>query len=105
LRRDQVKTTGQERSLLAKRLDIEERLLKEVSGFRSEAERVANLGWEPDLDDGIILCSTPLSKLFPAWRAVGREDAKNPGDPEQARRMINEGKFAWATISKWAGKL
>jgi hypothetical protein len=101
-----AKASGRERQRLERQLDDVENLLKEVRGFLKEAERVANLGWEPDLDDGIILCAAPLASLMPTWRQAGRgEDSKNPGDPEQARRLIKAGKFPWATVSRWRESL
>jgi hypothetical protein len=101
-----AKASGRERQRLERQLDDVENLLKEVRGFLKEAERVANLGWEPDLDDGIILCAAPLASLMPTWRQAGRgEDSKNPGDPEQARRLIKAGKFSWATVSRWKESL
>jgi hypothetical protein len=105
LGRQTQKASGREAQRLARTLEDHEELLGELAEFRSEAERVAGLGWEPDLDDGIVLCAAPLSKLFPAWRERGRADTKNPGDPEQARRMLKEKKFTWATVSRWAEKL
>jgi len=101
LKSEVAKGEGREGQRLAKRLEAEERLLGEVASFAKEAEQVANLGWEPDLDDGFILCAAPLADLFPAWRAPGRADAKHPADPTQARRMIKAGKYPWATVSKW----
>lgn len=105
LRRDLPSASGRDRKRLEKQLEATEDLLREVSEFQKEAGRVANLGWEPDLDDGFVLCAAPLSKLFPAWRAASRDDAKNPGDPEQARRMLKEGRFPWATVARWKEKL
>jgi hypothetical protein len=106
LRQQVAKASGRGRQLLERQLDDVENLRKEVRGFLEEAERVANLGWEPDLDDGIILCAAPLASLMPTWRQAGRgEDSKNPGDPEQARRLIKAGKFPWATVSRWKESL
>jgi hypothetical protein len=102
LRQQVAGASGRERQRLTRQLDTEEGLLREVRAFLREAERVANLGWAPELDDGIILCAAPLAGLMPAWRQAGRgEDNKNPGDPEQARRMIKGGKFPWATVSRF----
>ncbi len=71
-------------------LEAEEELVKEVGAFRTEAERVASLGWEPDLDDGIILCAAPLADLFPAWRQAAEERAK-----------LRKGAYPWASVSRW----
>lgn len=105
LRRDARSAAGKERRALEKRLEADEALLEEVKAFRAEAERVAALGWEPDLDDGIVLCAAPLARLFPAWKAQGRSDSKNPADPEQARKLLKAGHFRWSTVSRFAGRL
>jgi hypothetical protein len=75
-------------------LESEEHLVEELRRFHDEAERVAGLGWEPNLDDGIILCAAPLADLFPAWK-----------DAATARKEIKSGKYPWATVSKWADEL
>jgi hypothetical protein len=75
-------------------LDTEEKLLEELRIFRAEAERVAGLGWEPDLDDGLILCAAPLAGLFPAWP-----------DAKKARDELRKGQCQWATVARWAGEL
>ena len=95
LRRDQ-QTGGGGRSPreLADALEAEERLAEELHVFRKEAERIAGLGWEPELDDGIVLCAAPLAGLFPAWKETEKEQAK-----------LRAGKHPWANVSKWADEL
>lgn len=94
LRRDELSATGRERATLAKRLEGEERLLSEVHTFCAEAERVANVGWDPDLDDGVLLCAAPLASLFPTWPEAAK-----------ARDELRKGNHAWASVSKWAREL
>jgi hypothetical protein len=77
-----------------KHLEGEEDLVKELEVFRAEAERIARLGWEPDLDDGIILCAAPLATLFPAWRLAAEERAK-----------LRNGVYPWASVSRWGKRL
>jgi hypothetical protein len=79
---------------VAKALESEERLASELHRFRDEAERIASLGWEPDLDDGLILCAAPLASLLPAWR-----------DASSACKEIKAGKYPWAAVSRWASQL
>jgi hypothetical protein len=79
---------------LAAELDAEERLTEELRLFGAEAERIAGLGWEPDLDDGIILCAAPLADLFPAWP-----------DARTARGELRKGQHKWSTVAQWAGEL
>jgi hypothetical protein len=75
-------------------LDREQKLAEELRGFKVEAERVAALGWRPDLDDGLVLCAAPLAELFPAWP-----------DARKARDELRQGKHAWATVAQWASGL
>jgi hypothetical protein len=79
---------------VAEELDAEERLAEELRRFRAEAERVAGLGWEPDLDDGIVLCAAPLADLFPSWP-----------EAKAARAELRKGKHEWATVAAWADQL
>lgn len=79
---------------VAKALDAERKLAEELRRFREEAERIAGLGWEPDLDDGIVLCAAPLADLFPMWK-----------EPAQYRKELRSGKYEWSTVSKWADQL
>lgn len=79
---------------ISKMLETETSLAEELRKFRDEAERIAGLGWEPDLDDGIILCAAPLVDLFPAWK-----------DAAKARKELKAGKYTWATVARWADRL
>ncbi len=75
-------------------LDAEQQLAEELTRFRQEAERVAGLGWEADLDDGIVLCAAPLAGLFAAWPQAAKE-----------RANLKAGKYPWASVSRWAEDL
>ncbi len=106
LGRQVTEAQGKERQRVARHLEVQEALLREVrTTFRPQAERVANLGWAPDLDDGIILCAAPLADLLPAWRGTGRTTSKNPNDPAQARKLLKAGRFPWASLSRFAEDL
>lgn len=93
-REQQEGGAGRPARKVAVELDAEEKLAEELRRFRVEAERIAGLGWEPDLDDGIVLCAAPLADLFPAW-----PDAKS------ARAELRKGKYEWATVAEWADQL
>jgi hypothetical protein len=79
---------------LDKALDEERKLAEELRRFRQEADRVAGLGWEPDLDDGIVICAAPLADLFPLWK-----------EPAEYRKELRAGKYDWSTVSTWADQL
>ncbi len=85
---------GQPARKIAEELDSEEKLAEELRRFRTEAERIAGLGWEPNLDDGIVLCAAPLADLFPAWP-----------DAKKARDELRKGQYEWARVARWAGEL
>jgi hypothetical protein len=75
-------------------LDAEQTLTVELATFKSEAERIASLGWNPDLNDGLLLNAAPLASLFPAWR-----------ETITARDEIRAGKHRWATVSRYAERI
>ncbi|MQA92189.1 MAG: hypothetical protein GEU90_18515 [Gemmatimonas sp.] len=79
---------------IAAELDAEHKLHEALRHFRAEAERIAGLGWEPDLEDGMVLCAAPLADLFPAWP-----------DAMKARDELRKGRYEWATVAKWADQL
>jgi hypothetical protein len=85
---------GRRASDVAKDLEAEQKLAVELATFRTEAERIANLGWEPDLDDGMILNAAPLADLFPAWK-----------DAASYRKELRAGKYEWATIARFSDQL
>lgn len=94
--RSEREAGGRGRSVrqLDERLTEEEALVSELSVFRAEAERIAAFGWEPDLDDGIVLCAAPLASLFPAWPEAAKELTK-----------LKEGNYEWATVARWKDAL
>ncbi len=93
-REQQEGGAGRSSRRVTEELDREEKLAEELRRFRAEAERIAGLGWEPDLDDGIILCAAPLADLFPFWP-----------DAKKARTDLRNGKHEWSTVAAWADRL
>jgi hypothetical protein len=79
---------------VAEELDSEERLAEELRWFQTESQRIARLGWEPNLDDGAVLCAAPLADLFPTWP-----------DAKKARDELRKGQYDWAAVAQWAGEL
>jgi hypothetical protein len=67
-----------------------ERLAAELEDFVSAADAVAQSGWTPELNDGIVLCATPLEPLFvdDRWR---QEVAKH-------RKLLEKGGYPWASV-------
>lgn len=87
-------SSSRKAAAVAKDLDGEQRLAVELEAFRAEAERIANLGWEPNLDDGMVLNAAPLAELFPAWK-----------DAKTYRDELRSGKYDWSTVARFAEAL
>ena len=85
---------GRTIAAVSKELDAEQKLALELVAFRDEAERIAHLGWEPNLDDGAVLNAAPLASLFPAWK-----------DAAKYRKELKQGEHTWSTVSKYADQL
>ena len=60
--------------------------------FAERADAVAHSGWEPDLNDGMVLCAVPLDELFVdrGWR---KEISKH-------RMKLEKGEYMWATVQE-----
>jgi hypothetical protein len=77
-----------ERSKREKEIDDQDNLITELGRFRQELERVAELDYEPDLNDGVVLNIAPFHALTP-WK-----EAKKYWDD-----LLN-GKYEWSTMSQ-----
>jgi hypothetical protein len=86
--------SGRTLKSLDKALDGERKLTEELRRFGDVAERIAGLGWAPDMNDGTGLCAAPLADIFPAWK-----------DAARYRKELRAGKHEWATVARWAGEL
>jgi len=77
---------------VVERIEQVENLAGEIEQFADHAEKVAQSGWKPDLNDGLILCAAPLEPLFAddAWR---RRVA-------QHRKDLEKKKYPWASVQR-----
>lgn len=76
---------------LTGRLDVQRRLSEELRQFGKAVTVVAESGWQPDLDDGIVLCAAPFADVFPDWSK----------DLVATRRQIRSGRFGWAKVDRY----
>jgi hypothetical protein len=74
------------------RVEQVESLAGEIEQFAEHAEKVAQSGWRPDLNDGLILCAAPLEPLFAddSWRKR----------VAQYRKDLENKKYPWATVQR-----
>ena len=70
---------------MARLHDLEEfrRLITEVTTATNERGEV--VGWQPDIDDGVLINMAPLHTLIPAWSA----------EPKKAWAALQRGDYDW----------
>ncbi|MDD5368830.1 MAG: BREX-1 system adenine-specific DNA-methyltransferase PglX [Anaerolineaceae bacterium] len=86
--RGQFGTGGKQAKDLDKDIERKEDLLVELEDFRDKLRRAADLGLEPDLNDGVVLNIAPLWELVP-W-----------GEAKKYWDELLAGKYEWSTIGK-----
>ena len=91
----QKDTAGSDRQR-ATSVDAERTVAGELQELRDDVARIAGLGWQPDLNDGFVLCAAPLAKWFPrtAWHQLSEQLAS-----------IKRGDYPWATLHKFRDAL
>jgi hypothetical protein len=88
--------SGPQEREVGREIERQKALLAELAQFRADIREVAEMGYEPDRDDGVIINIAPLHKLVP-W-------------PEAAVmwKELLEGKYPWSTMStrirEWQAK-
>lgn len=81
---------GGERSArsLARKVEAQEDLIQEIAAFRDEIRAVADAGYDPDLDDGVLINIAPLHRLVP-WKEAAA-----------CYKELKAGKYPWASMYK-----
>ncbi len=86
--RGQFGTGGKQAKELDQAMDRQADLLLELEDFRDKLRRAADLGLEPDLNDGVVLNIAPLWELVP-WN-----------EAKKYWQELLEGKHEWSSIGK-----
>ena len=83
--------TGRQAGELRKEHEELSTLQAELTGLREELLRVAALPYKPDLDDGVLICASPLARLFrlTKWRK----------DLEACWKKLERGDYDWAHLA------
>jgi len=86
--RGQFGTGGRQAKELDQDMERQAELLLELEDFRDKLRRAADLGLDPDLNDGVVLNIAPL------WELVLWNEAK------KYWQELLEGKYEWSSIGK-----
>jgi hypothetical protein len=86
--RASIGAAGREAKQVEKQLDRQEALLSELYDFRDKLKRAAELGLEPDLNDGVVLNIAPLWELVP-W-----------AEAKKYWEELKDGKYEWSAIGR-----
>ena len=78
---------GAERRKLDREIDATATLLDSVTQLEQELRRVAERGYAPDLDDGVVISAAPLHRVFP-W-----------AEPAKVWKELEAGKYDWAKLA------
>lgn len=97
---DRIRTLQEDTTVSArqqtKAIDIERTITAELQELRDGVARLAGLGWQPDLNDGFVLCAAPLAKWFPrnGWRQLAEQ-----------MLAIKRGDFPWTSMHEFRESL
>ncbi|MDR3577963.1 MAG: BREX-1 system adenine-specific DNA-methyltransferase PglX [Anaerolineaceae bacterium] len=91
LESDLTEAFGRSAGELRDNVDKTRAFLSELNEFRTELLRVANLPYQPDLNDGVIINAAPLYKLFRL--------TKWSKDCQAVWEKLEEGEYDWAHMA------
>jgi hypothetical protein len=86
LRKKLDQVSGREKRQFEKDLDEHEDLLSDLNAFSTKLKEIADRGYVPRIDDGVLLNMAPLWEIIPSWQA----------EPKKAWVSLEAGEYDWA---------
>ena len=85
-RRDML-PEGRDKRVIEKEIDKIEGLIDELTEFQKRLKATTDMGYDPDIDDGVILNMAPLHELIP-W-----------AEPKKFWEELEKGRYDWAHLA------
>jgi len=87
----------------SKDTEAERTLISQLDALLADLRRIANLGWNPDPNDGYVLNAAPFSQWFPknAWPQTGEQFDALKGTSKKKENAD----YSWASIYKFREQL
>ena len=82
-------TDARERRKLNKEADEQEKLLDDLEEFAKRLKAITDRGYDPDINDGVILSMAPLWEVIPSWSK----------EPQKYWEGLERGDYDWAHIA------
>lgn len=80
---------ARERRALNKQADELEKLLADLDEFAKRLKAITDKGYDPDINDGVILNLAPLAEVLPAWSK----------EPQKYWEGLERGDYDWAHLA------
>jgi hypothetical protein len=84
-----AESNARERRALNKQADDIEKLLLDLEEFAKNLKAITDRGYDPDIDDGVILNLVPLASVMPSWSK----------EPQKYWDALERGEYDWAHIA------
>jgi hypothetical protein len=88
LERDRDTWTSRQRRAQEQLIEVQQSLITELNEFKERLVRVAASGFDPDLNDGVVLNIAPFHELTP-W-----------AEAKKYWKELQAGKYGWSTVAK-----
>ncbi|MBI3933073.1 MAG: SAM-dependent methyltransferase, partial [Acidobacteria bacterium] len=86
---ERVERGARERRALNKEADEAEKLLADLEEFARRLKAITERGYDPDINDGVILNMAPLREVIPSWSK----------EPQKYWDGLARGDYDWAHIA------
>ena len=86
LRKRRDAAAGRERRQAEQQIAAVEDVLSDIREFAARLDRIIQRGYNPHIDDGVLLNMAPLWELIPSWQA----------EPKKAWKALEKGDYDWA---------